>query len=821
MAALSGGHRVRVVERRARTGGALRTAAAGPAGSGWPCSPTGSRAECRRLGVHFDLSSAAGPGDLAEHAAGGGPVIVVHRVGPSGAAGLRRVGRSEARGRRARARRLRPPGRPGRRPGRRGRSGRRRRRHQRDRAPGGRRPRRWRSSRATSWPGPSSRWTGDLAPANTRLARAGVRIVKRSVVVAVGGGTRPGAGPLHGEGGRDRRRPSSSGGARAARRGVVRERARRLPAGGRRRRARTAYEAVLEGRRAALAIVGGPVSATGRYKLLFTPLALGPVVVRNRIVFSAHLTNYAEDGAAERAARRLLRGAGGRRGGAHHHRGALDPPDRLALREADPRLPSARSSRATGASPTRSTATTRRSSPRSTTTAGRARACTAGCRCGRPLRSPTRCSARSPRRSTGTRSPRSSTATPGWPATAREGGFDGVELQCSHSSIVRGFLSPATNRRTDEYGGSLENRSRLLLQICGRGARGDRAGPGPRRAALRRRADRGRHHASTTPWRSPRRVEATGHVDYINTSIGVATATLYMIEASMQVPPAYALWIASALRKAVSLPVVGVGRFKDPLQADRALSEGHADLIGVVRGPDRRRRLRPQGARRARVVDPQLPLVQPGVRGPDGAQPMARVHREPPRRARGPGVAAACPGAAGTWWWSAPERAACRPPSPRPGAGTRSTSTRRATSRAGRSGWRRPCPAAAELGDLVRNQLAEASRLGVRFHFSQRADADLVAASRRRRGRRRHRVGARSTVVGRPSDAGGRRPRRARGPGRPRRAGAGGRRARVPPGDERRRAAGRPGMRASRCVTPAMVVGQDLGHDPRPWRRGG
>ncbi|MEK7410448.1 MAG: mycofactocin system FadH/OYE family oxidoreductase 2, partial [Actinomycetota bacterium] len=47
-----------------------------------------------------------------------------------------------------------------------------------------------------------------------------------------------------------------------------------------------------------------------------------------------------------------------------------------------------------------------------------------------------------------------------------EGGFDGIELQCSHSSIVRGFLSPATNKRTDEYGGSLENRARLLLEIA-------------------------------------------------------------------------------------------------------------------------------------------------------------------------------------------------------------------------------------------------------------------------------------------------------------------------------------------------------------------
>ena len=45
------------------------------------------------------------------------------------------------------------------------------------------------------------------------------------------------------------------------------------------------------------------------------------------------------------------------------------------------------------------------------------------------------------------------------------GGFDGIELQCSHSSIVRGFLSPATNRRTDDYGGTLANRARLLLEI--------------------------------------------------------------------------------------------------------------------------------------------------------------------------------------------------------------------------------------------------------------------------------------------------------------------------------------------------------------------
>ena len=52
----------------------------------------------------------------------------------------------------------------------------------------------------------------------------------------------------------------------------------------------------------------------------------------------------------------------------------------------------------------------------------------------------------------------------------------------------------------------------------------------------------------------------------------------------MHIPPGYALFIPSAFRKAIDLPVVGVGRFKDPLQAERAIADGHCDLVGVVRG---------------------------------------------------------------------------------------------------------------------------------------------------------------------------------------------------------------------------------------------
>ena len=164
-----------------------------------------------------------------------------------------------------------------------------------------------------------------------------------------------------------------------------------------------------------------------------------------------------------------------------------------------------------------------------------------------------------------------------------EGGFDGIELQCSHSSIVRGFLSLATNVRTDRYGGSLANRSRLLHEVVD----AVREAIGPDLALGVRLCGDELIDGGTTIDEAVEvavELERRGRIDYINTSIGVATASLFMIEASMQVPPGYSLFIPSAIRARVQLPVVGVGRFKDPLQADRAIADGHCDLVGVVRG---------------------------------------------------------------------------------------------------------------------------------------------------------------------------------------------------------------------------------------------
>src|SRR5215469_5037255 len=266
------------------------------------------------------------------------------------------------------------------------------------------------------------------------------------------------------------------------------------------------------------------MSGTGRYRYLFSPLRVGPVVVRNRIVFSAHLTITAAVHAHDVPIFAQLNHNGGQASSMFSRLPVWAPspvPDPM-FREVPKAVERHEIAEIVAGY---------------ATVAGH----------------------------------------------CAEGGFDGVELQCSHSSIVRGFLSPATNQRTDAYGGTLRGRARIVLEIID--AVREAIGPG-RALGVRICGDELIEGGSTLDEavEVAKLVAATGKVDYINTSIGVATATLFMIEASMTVPPGYALFIANAMRRAVSLPVIGVGRIKDPVQAERALAEGHCDLVGVVRG---------------------------------------------------------------------------------------------------------------------------------------------------------------------------------------------------------------------------------------------
>jgi 2,4-dienoyl-CoA reductase (NADPH2) len=305
-----------------------------------------------------------------------------------------------------------------------------------------------------------------------------------------------------------------------------------------------------------------------------------------------------------------------------------------------------------------------------------------------------------------------------------------VELQCSHSSIVRGFLSPATNRRTDRWGGRLENRARLLLEIV----RAVREAIGPGRALGVRLCGDELIEGGTTideAVQVARLVEADGRVDYINTSIGVATATLYMIEASMQVPPGYAMYIPSAIRQAVSLPVVGVCRFKDPLQADRALQAGQADLIGVVRGQiadaDFAAKARSGNAAEIRTclscnqecvgrmgLNRWLGCIENPVTGKEALHKRAPLPA-PDRRGRRVLVVGGGPGGL-----QAAVTAAER--------GHRVTLYERAGALGGQVALAASVPSRAEFLDLTRNLIARARRLGVELRTGIEADAQMQRA---------------------------------------------------------------------------------------------
>ena len=310
---------------------------------------------------------------------------------------------------------------------------------------------------------------------------------------------------------------------------------------------------------------------SSRFSHLYTPLRLGPVTLANRIVFSAHLTNYAEDGlpseqhAAYYAAR--ARGGAGLVITEEHSTHPTDwPYEKLIHGFNVPRW-----CPATGSI---TEAVHRHNTPifaQINHNGGQG----SGMYTRLPVWAPSPVADplfREVPKAVDEREIAEIIA--GYAQVAahcREGGFDGIELQCSHSSIVRGFLSPATNVRTDRWGGPLENRARLLLELVAavRDAIGRDLALGVRLCG-----DELIEGGTTIDEAVAvaKLVEADGHVDYLNTSIGVATQTLYMIEASMAIKPGYAMFIPSALRKATRLPVVGVGRFKDAVQADRALA---------------------------------------------------------------------------------------------------------------------------------------------------------------------------------------------------------------------------------------------------------
>ena len=155
-------------------------------------------------------------------------------------------------------------------------------------------------------------------------------------------------------------------------------------------------------------------------------------------------------------------------------------------------------------------------------------------------------------------------------------GFDTLEIHAAHGYLLHQFLSPLTNERTDEYGGSFENRTRLLLEVV---------------AAVRAAMPEGMPllvRISATDWAEGgwdleqavklcRLMHAAG-VDLID----VSTAGL-VHEQVLAPAPHWQVPFAAAIRAQAGVPTSAVGLITDPVKANAVIEQGEADAVCIAR----------------------------------------------------------------------------------------------------------------------------------------------------------------------------------------------------------------------------------------------
>ncbi len=161
---------------------------------------------------------------------------------------------------------------------------------------------------------------------------------------------------------------------------------------------------------------------------------------------------------------------------------------------------------------------------------------------------------------------------------AREAGYDGVEVMGSEGYLINQFLAPRTNRRTDRWGGSAENRRRFAVEVV----RAVREAAGPDfllvyRISVLDLVEEGQTWDEVTAL--AREVEAAG-ASILNLGIGWHEARVPTIVTS--VPRAAFADHAARLREHVGIPVVATNRINTPEVAERVLAGG-ADLVSMAR----------------------------------------------------------------------------------------------------------------------------------------------------------------------------------------------------------------------------------------------
>ena len=167
----------------------------------------------------------------------------------------------------------------------------------------------------------------------------------------------------------------------------------------------------------------------------------------------------------------------------------------------------------------------------------------------------------------------------------QEGGADGVELHAGHGYLFHQFLSPRTNLRTDDYGGSFENRFRFLKDVV---------------ENIRKKCGRDFFISVRTPVEDfmgkeaidialgvqiAKRVEDMGMVDLINATVGLYESGISNMIETCQYPQGWRNDLLRQIKAAVThTPILAVNGVRSPAFAEWMLEEGLADIVGLGRG---------------------------------------------------------------------------------------------------------------------------------------------------------------------------------------------------------------------------------------------
>ena len=163
---------------------------------------------------------------------------------------------------------------------------------------------------------------------------------------------------------------------------------------------------------------------------------------------------------------------------------------------------------------------------------------------------------------------------------AQTAGFDAVEIHAGHSYLISQFLSPITNKRTDEFGGSVENRTRFCRMVIDEVRK--QVGPFfP--IMLRLSADELMEGGNTLDDTLEYLDYLQEEVDIFDVSCGLNGSIQYQIDANY-LPDGWRSYMSKAVKEKFNKPCISMGNIRDPKVAERILADGDADLIGMGRG---------------------------------------------------------------------------------------------------------------------------------------------------------------------------------------------------------------------------------------------